>query len=200
MTPAGDRQIDPLVELGRRVRDGDVHAFEQLFRAMHAPLCEVADTYVRSQAVAEEIVQDLFFALWVKRDRIPPPESLRAYLFAAARNRSLHHLRHLSVVRRWSLWVESRPDVAGVAQGPPLADALTEADERHVALRAAIDRLPPRTRLALVLQWEHKMSHAEVASAMGISIKGVEKLLATARRKLRALLEDHIEGGTATRT
>jgi RNA polymerase sigma-70 factor (ECF subfamily) len=125
---SADRRVEPLAELGHRIRGGDVAAFEQLFRALHAPLCEVADSYVRSQAVAEEIVQDLFFVLWMKRDRVPFGDSLRAYVFAAVRNRSLHHLRHRAVVRRWSARAESHPDVAGTA--PPAAP-VDEALTRH---------------------------------------------------------------------
>jgi RNA polymerase sigma factor (sigma-70 family) len=58
----------------------------------------------------------------------------------------------------------------------------------------AIDELPTRARLALVLQRDHEMSQAEIANAMGISVKGVEKLLATAKTKLRLLLSAHNAG------
>ena len=188
------RRWDCLAHLSNRVRRGDLAAFEELFRAMHAPLCEVADSYVQSQAIAEEIVQDLFFAIWMKRDRLPDVDSLQAYLFAAARNRSLHHLRHRAMVRRWTSWAGTKSDVAGVAAPARPADEAIEADERRVRIRGAIDRLPPRARLALVLQRDHEMTHAEIAEAMDISLKGVEKLLAIARQKLRPLLEAEREG------
>jgi RNA polymerase sigma-70 factor (ECF subfamily) len=168
----------------------DIAAYEKLFRELHAPLCEVVDSYVRSQAVAEEIVQDVFFVVWMRRERLAGV-ALRPYLFTAARNRALHHLRHRSIVARWSMWVESRPDVAGVGGGPRGADLDIEDRERRAALRSAIDRLPPRARLALVLQWDHEMAQTEIAAAMGISVKGVEKLLATAKRKLRESLSVH---------
>jgi len=176
--------------LVHRIRSGDVTAFEQLFHELHAPLCEVVDSYVRSQSVAEEIVQDLFFVAWVKRDRLRAG-SIRGYLFSSARNRALHHLRHESVVRRWGQHVETRPEVSGLGQAAPRADEVTETDERRRAVRLAIDRLPPRARLAFVLRWEHKMSNTDVATAMGISIKGVEKLVTIARRHLRAALGAH---------
>lgn len=185
---------DSLAHLSDRVRRGDLAAFEELFRAMHAPLCEVADSYVQSQAIAEEIVQDLFFAIWMKRDRLPKVDSLQAYLFTAARNRSLHHLRHRAMVRRWTSWAGLGADVAGVAESPQPADEALEADELRLGVRRAIDRLPPRARLALVLQLDHEMTQAEIAEAMDISLKGVEKLLATARQKLRVLLQKEGEG------
>lgn len=190
-----DRPADPLVPLARRIRDGDVGAFEALFRAFHGPLCEVVDGYVRSQAVAEEIVQELFFVLWVDRDRLPEARSIRAYMFGAARNRAVHHLRHQVVVKRWS-----DPSHAPAAGPPPRTpDLLLESHETETAVREAIDQLPPRTRVAFVLQWDYEMSHAEIATAMGISIKGVEKLVATAKTKLRETLGDHAAAFVARR-
>lgn len=180
---------DPLAELCPRLRAGDVAAFEQLFRTLHAPLCEVVDGYVRSQDVAEEIVQDLFFVLWTTRDRLPAARSLRAYLFTAARNRALHHLRHRAVVRRWSAQVDTHAEVAGVGSPLPRPDEVLQADERSRAIRDAVAQLSPRTRVAFVLRWEHEMSHAEIATAMGISVKGVEKLVTAARARLRELLD-----------
>jgi RNA polymerase sigma-70 factor (ECF subfamily) len=179
---------DPLVDLANRIRSGDVAAFERLFRQCHGALCEVVDSYVSSQDTAEEIVQDLFFVIWIKRDRLPAARSFRAYLFAAARNRALHHLRHRSIIRRWAARADSHPDVAGTAAQAPNADEALEARERDEALQKAIALLPRRARLALVLHREHDMNQADVATAMGISVKGVEKLLATAKSKLRTLL------------
>ena len=187
------RRRDSLAHLSDRIRRGDLAAFEELFRAMHAPLCEVAYSYVESKAIADEIVQDLFFAIWMKRDRLPNVDSLQAYLFTAARNRSFHHLRHRAMVRRWNSRAGATPEVAGIAASPPPADEALEAAERRARIRAAIDRLPPRARLALVLQRDHEMTNAEVAEAMDISLKGVEKLLATARQKLRPMLEAEAE-------
>jgi RNA polymerase sigma-70 factor (ECF subfamily) len=92
------------------------------------------------------------------------------------------------------LWADARPEVSGVGQAAPAADDATEADERRVAVRAAIEGLPVRSRLAFVLQFDHHMSNAEIATAMGISTKGVEKLLAIAKRHLRETLGAYAEG------
>jgi RNA polymerase sigma-70 factor (ECF subfamily) len=171
-------------ELTAAIRGGDIAAFEELFRIFHAPLCEVVDSYVRSQDVAEELVQDLFFALWVKRDSLGVPDSMDAYLFTAARNRALQHLRHQSVVRRWTE-LAKRDAGPGAASVRPTADRNIETDETTRRVRVAIDRLPARTRLALVLRLDHDMSNAEIATAMDITVKGVEKLISKANALLR---------------
>ena len=187
------RPDDHLSTLASRIRLGDIAAFEQLFRECHAPLCEVVDSYVRSQGIAEEIVQDLFFVLWMKRESWVVTESVLGYLSAAARNRALHHLRHQATARRWSERV-SEDDPAGAAMSRRLPQPDEELDAKEIAetLRRAVDQLPPRTRLAAVLRWNHEMSHAEVATMMGISLKGVEKLLGVAKQKLREQLGDFL--------
>jgi len=66
-----------------------------------------------------------------------------------------------------------------------------ERQETLVALRSAIDALPPRARLAVVLRWRDHLTNADVADAMGITVKGVEKLLASAMDRLRHLMRSH---------
>ncbi len=185
---------DLLRALGRRIRAGDVDAFEQLFRAMHAPLCEIVDSYVRSQDVAEDIVQDLFLTLWITRGQLNWKDSPRGYLFAAARNRAFHHLRHAALVRRKGADAATDPRLTGTASPAPWPDRVLETAEVGRKLRDVIDALPPRTRLAAVLRWDHDLAHKDIAVAMGISTKAVEKLLAIAKSRLRAQLGEQFGG------
>lgn len=178
-------------ELVARLRRGDFLAFEQLFATYHAMLCEIADAYVDSQAVAEELVQDLFYTVWRDRARLDVHQSLRSYLCRATRNRAVQHLRHRSVVLRWAQHVGADSEAAR----SPASDGALEQQETLAALREAVATLPPRGRLAVVLRWRHGMSNAEAAEAMGISVKGVEKLLASAMGRLREAMHPHRDAG-----
>ena len=155
---------------------------EQLFRAHYAELREFAYRYVRSEAEAEEIVQDVFLAVWAKSKDLVPRTTMRAYLFAAVRNRALHSTRHAAVARRFE-----ESERAFGAESMPSEDV--GDPEQLAALPQAIAALPGRTRLAIELRWLRQMSHAEVAEAMDISVKGVEKLLANGMRLLRRFFE-----------
>src|SRR5689334_12892134 len=75
--------------------------FEELFKLHFSELRDFAFRYVRTEADAEEIVQDAFLAVWIKRHSIAPRSTMRAYLFGAVRNRALHHSRHSAVARRF---------------------------------------------------------------------------------------------------
>ena len=159
---------------------------EQLFKAHYAELREFAYRYVRSEAVAEEIVQDVFLAVWTKGKDPVPRATMRAYLFAAVRNRSLHSTRHAAVARRFE--ESERASGAESVTSSETASDFGDA-EQITSLSAAIAALPGRTRLAIELRWLRQMSHAEVAEAMDISVKGVEKLLANGMRLLRRYFE-----------
>ncbi|HXT14393.1 MAG TPA: sigma-70 family RNA polymerase sigma factor [Gemmatimonadaceae bacterium] len=196
MATLSNADIEMLV---RRVRTHDAVAFERLFRALHAPLCEVVDSLVRSQDIAEEIVQELFFTVWINAKQLDIESSARAYLFTAARNRALAHLRHRSVIRRWTERAMRDESVNRTVSGPTPIDDSLEIDERTRLLRGAIDRLPVRCRTALILRLDHEMSQADIAQAMGVTIKAVEKLLASAKVRLRELVGSAADDAADTR-
>ncbi|MEJ7811523.1 MAG: RNA polymerase sigma-70 factor [Gemmatimonadaceae bacterium] len=170
----------------------DDAAFEALFRAHYAPLCEFVYGYVGVREAAEELVQDVFFGVWTRRERWEPSDSARAYLYGAARNRALNHLRNARATRHRD--ERAGAEEAAPAMGAPAPDAAAriEREETAAAVRRAIAALPERARLAVTLRWEHGLRYAEVAEVMGISTKGVERLLTRAMTALRAGLG---EGG-----
>ena len=181
-SPADDG--DALVEA---VRAGDEHAFERVFRGHYGSLCAFAITFVRSPETAEEIVQNVFLNIWMNRERWQVRGSLRAYLFGAVRNQALNHLKRGRLERAWaeSAATEGVLELHGSTPDPAMA---VEGEEMEDAVRGAIDRLPPRARMAVQLRWEGELKYAEIAEVMGISVKGVENQLSRAMEALRRLL------------
>jgi RNA polymerase sigma-70 factor (ECF subfamily) len=177
-------------ELLERVRRRDPSGVEALFRRYHAPLCDFVATLLPSHAAAEDVVQDLFYVMWTESSRWRIHTTVRAYLFAAARNRALKQLRHATTVRRVveANWGADSDDAPGMSAPPLPPDVDLESAEAKRRLRDAIDALPERTRLAMTLRWHQEMSHAEIAEAMDISLKGVEKALSSGMVKLRAAM------------
>jgi RNA polymerase sigma-70 factor (ECF subfamily) len=158
-------------------------AFEELFRANYEALCRFAFRFLRDRAAAEDVVQEVFGHLWMAQGSVVIRTSQRAYLYAAVRNRSLNICKHDAVVQAWQLENAGEPSVAPDAP-PPADDAL---DLQLVASRLAeaFDRLPPRQAEAMRLRWHDEMSHAEIAEALGVSVKGVEKHLSRGLAALR---------------
>jgi RNA polymerase sigma-70 factor (ECF subfamily) len=184
VTRAPDLDASPSTQLEARIRAGDVGAFEQLFRAHYAALCRFAYRYLLDAELAEDLVQDLFAHLWADRARLELRGSVRAYLFAAVRNRALNMRKRQLVERDWAR-DEALPDVRALHRAPHAADRALDVRERDTRLHSAIESLPERCRMVMRLRWQEQMSHAEIAAIMGISLKGVENQLARGIQALR---------------
>jgi RNA polymerase sigma-70 factor (ECF subfamily) len=167
-----------------RIRAGDPVAFERAFRASHAALCAFAYRYVLSRDVAQDLVHDVFAKLWEERSRLTV-SNLKNYLYAAVHNLAISHVRHERVERRWR---ERSPGMADFAQPQDVNDGepRVESEELVAAIKKVLDSLPERCRLAVTLRWQRQMSYAEVARAMGISVKTVEIYVGRGLAALRA--------------
>ena len=169
-------------EVVRRIRQGDERAFEAIFRAYYAALCGFARRYVGEDGTAEELVQDVYTAMWANRVELQITSSVRSYLFGAVRNRALNRRKRESLERDWA-----QQEAEAIEPFPATPDSVDEleAEERHRALDSAIESLPDRCRLVMRLRWRDQLSYAEIAEVMGISVKGVENQLARGLRSLR---------------
>ena len=169
-------------ELLARLRAGDEAAYDAIFRAWYAPLVRAAQAVVRERAVAEELAQDVMLELWRRRESLAAETSVQAYLFRAARNRALNHLRHLRVQR------EGAPFAAQDESRDAPAPAQLVAAELGAAIRMAMDELPPRCREVFELSRVRGLKYAEIAETLGVSVKAVEGQMARALRTMRERL------------
>ncbi len=165
----------------------DAATLEAAFRAEYGGLCAFACRYVRSSARAEDVVQEVFLELWRGGATVRIRTSIRAYLYRGVRNRALNAIdRGRLRDRVLQLLGHAEP----LTFDPPdqLEETNPESTDRHTELRAALARLPPRTGLAITLRYLHELSQREAAEAMGISVKGVERLVSIGLRRLRSQL------------
>jgi RNA polymerase sigma-70 factor (ECF subfamily) len=178
-------------QLLARLRADDAAAFDALFRTGYAPLVRFTDRMVRDAAAAEELVQEVMLELWRRRHALDPAGSAQAYLFQAARNRALNHLRHRRVVAR------TEPLLADDEAVAPSALATVEETELEDAVRAAVATLPPRCRQVFELSRGRGLRYAEIAGLLGVSVKAVEAQMGRALRHLRARLAPWLPAGEA---
>jgi RNA polymerase sigma-70 factor, ECF subfamily len=163
----------------------DDRAFEALFRDHYSALASFAVRYVRDPALAEELVQDLFADLWIRRATwAPRAGSERAYLLAATRNRALNLQKRQAIERDWEA-EEAVADVRELHPRPTPADQALDSAELARQVHAALESLPERCRLVMHLRWREQLSYAQIAEVMGISAKGVENQLARGLKALR---------------
>ena len=176
--PKGD------AELARRIRAGDERALEEVFRMHYGGMCLFVRRFVHAPDVAEELVQDVFFKLWSKRESLNDIDALKTYLFRAARNTALNYLRRRKLEQNW----EEKEALRGEPQMAGGTDDQTSSDEVRRAVLAAIGRLPTRCREIFLLSRDGGLTYGEIAAALGISIKTVETQMGRALKSLRLAL------------
>jgi RNA polymerase sigma-70 factor (ECF subfamily) len=177
------------VDLLRLMMAGDEDAFTMLYRRRQGGVHRFALQMSGSQAVAEDVTQEVFMVLMRDAGRFDPDRgSLAAYLYGVARN---HVLRRFEQDRLFVQFADSPEDteeicVAMIADGDPLGD-LTR-NEAIQELRHSILVLPAHYREALVLCDLHEMSYVEAASVIGCAVGTVRSRL----HRARALLVDRL--------
>jgi RNA polymerase sigma-70 factor (ECF subfamily) len=197
LTPRSERHASTAdmnersAELLERFRRGDEDAFEAIFREYATQLCTFALHFTRSRDLATEVVHDVFLLVWERRERLDVRTNLRAYLYKATRNRALEVARRDTFFRRWAERTSREQEHDDSARLTPTPHEQLERDERAAALQRAIDALPERRRMVLLLRWRDGLQNAEVAELMGISVKTVENQITQALRVLREQLFEH---------
>jgi RNA polymerase sigma-70 factor (ECF subfamily) len=169
-------------DLQERIRAGDEGAFDSVFRAHYAQLVRMAESVVRERALAEEIAQEVMLELWRRRESLEVEQTFRAYLIRSTRNRALNHIRHQRIVAR---------EAASAAIDPPTSPSAEDevlGVELERAVRDAIDGLPENCREVFQLSRQQGLKYAEIAAALEISVKTVEKRMGQALSELRQSL------------
>jgi RNA polymerase sigma-70 factor, ECF subfamily len=169
------------------IRRGNEHAFSELFLEFHISLHEFATTYVGSAAVAEEIVQDVFLHLWIRRAEWNPARGIRAYLFRAVRNRATDDVRHRQVGERIHHFADTAS--AGMGEAPAVPGDDTDVRAFAIALYEVLNHLPSARRQAAFLRWRHGLSFAEIAEALGTSTASATMHIQRARDAVRPVIE-----------
>ncbi len=161
--------------------------YEALFREHYEGLCTYAHFYLKDYAAAEEVVQDLFFNLWKKREELEITTSIKSYLYKAARNHCLNVLKHIEVRENYKKMNEEQRSVSEL-QGTNELEAV-ELEER---IKAAIDQLPPERKKIFLMSRYEDLKYREIAEKLNISVKTVEAQMGKALRFLKEQLSDYL--------
>jgi RNA polymerase sigma-70 factor (ECF subfamily) len=190
---------DPDIRLMLRVRDDDNSAFGELVELYHQRLVTVMHHLVGRGDEAEDLAQEVFLRVFRSRKKYHPRAKFSTWLFAIANNLALNHLRNrqrkpvVALPARDSGPLGPRPAeqlVAGREQPP---DHAMQERELAAVVRAALETLNERQRVAVVLNKFEDMNYAEIAEVLGLTTKAVKSLLSRARENLRLALKDYIE-------
>lgn len=169
-------------ELLSLVAEGDEKAFRQLFDHYESKIYSVALRITKSSVNAEELLQDIFLRVWLRRDQLSGIRDFDAYLFTIARNEAYKALKKIAIEKKRS--------------GGALSDDLllyhTETEEAitmqdyTAVLRNAVEKLPPQQKQVYQLIREQGLTREQAAGMMHISSETVKTHLERAMKTIRA--------------
>ena len=170
-----------------QIKAGDKSAFESVFKLYYSSLCAYAFNFISDTDTAEEIVQELFFQIWQKRDALNIQTSFKSYLFRSVHNSCLNAIKHKNIQQKHieqTLHEQSK-------NAHEFSDALV-VSELQAKIRRTIDKLPKeRRKIFLMIRYDN-LKYAQVAAQLNISVKNVENQMGSALRMMRDELKEYL--------
>ena len=185
------RQDDRETELVRQAAQGNVAAFNELYRRYRDRVYAFAYRMAGAQTVAEDVIQETFLVLIEHPERYRPERaSMLTFLCAIARNQIMYYLRQHQ--RNVEVDFEHVPtvEVTGELKRDPLQELLKEELAGEVNL--AIADLPPLQREVIVLREFQELSYEEIATVTGVEVNVVKVRLYRARRSMAQRLAPYL--------
>lgn len=157
--------------------------FHLFFRENYKTACLIANRYVKNMDQSEDLVQDVFTALWERRESIRKCLNLKNYLFTAVKNHSINFIHR-----------EKRENIS-------ISDIFTDIPEDETAdfyekeltaikIHQAIEELPPQCRMIFNLAYQKDKTYQEIADELHISKNTVKTQMGIAYKHLRVKLNN----------
>jgi RNA polymerase sigma-70 factor (ECF subfamily) len=180
-------------DLMQLIQARDAAAFEEFFARHRQKVLGYLSRIVRERSWAEDLLQEVFFRVWIRSTQWTGSGNPQSWLFRIAANLALNHIRSRN--RRPQMSLEADPATADdesesglpawlidAASLPP--DAIAERAERYERLRKIIQDLPEHKREVLHLVYDVEMDISDAAEALGIPEGTVKSRLHKTRRDL----------------
>jgi len=167
-------------QLMLRVAGGDLDAFNELVRRHQHSAWRIAHRFLGDPAGAEDVAQEAFLRILAAAPRYKSSAAFSTYLYRVVSRLCIDNTR-----KKRPIFTNTFPETVGSSPDP--ATALIKKD-RDALIRKALDALPSRQRMVIILKYYEGLSYGEISHAMGTTVKAVERLRGRARKTLQASL------------
>ena len=158
--------------------------FELAFKAYYVAVLRYCMTIVKDVDDAQDIVQQAFLKIWLKREEIDTTE-LRAYVYKSVYHASLDHLKRRQIKMKYHHLITNLPE-------HPAFPEQSSSQELGIAIRKAIDVLPEQCRKIFQMSRFDQLKYREIAAALQLSVKTVENQMGKALKMLRERLKEYL--------
>lgn len=178
-----DFSFDIKIQLKELAND-DENAFRLIFDHYKMPFYSTAFKMTHSAEIAEDIVQDVFVTIWVKRKLIAVAKNKKSYVFKILHNCIYYHFRKVAKERKLKLKLEHEEGII-----EDTIETLLFEKEKRAILENAINQLPPQQKLIYKLAKQEGLSREEISHQLNISPNTVRNHLSAAVESLRTYLK-----------
>lgn len=189
----GTELTDPSDEtLMLRFAGGDIAAFDTLYHRNELAVWRFVFRSVKVQAVADDLLQDVWFAVARNARSYEVKAKFRTWLFTLARNRLVDYLRTAKNHAPLDMNDDDERSLLNTLAADSGFGPLRQLQSREQgsALIAAVEQLPDEQREAFLLQAEGDLSVQEIAEATGVTFETAKSRLRYARASLRQQLQE----------
>jgi RNA polymerase sigma-70 factor (family 1) len=164
-----------------KMKNGDVSAFDEIYLHYGPRIYRNILRLVKDEALAEEVLQDVFLRIWQKRHSLEVETSFKSYLFRIAHNLVIDLFRRAAFDRDLLTHLSRFS-----AESYSNTEEITDLKDAEMLLTEAIDALPPqRKKIFLLCKMEGK-TYSEVSDLLGISQSTISDHIVKATKSVKS--------------
>ncbi|HZV71613.1 MAG TPA: sigma-70 family RNA polymerase sigma factor [Saprospiraceae bacterium] len=156
--------------------------YEAIFHKMKDKLYRYALRFVKDSDSAEDVVQDVMYKLWQKRQEADTIENLEAWMMVLTRNRAL------DILRKVKDNMVNIDEAYSVSDQAPIPDKQMENTDLMTQLNTCLDQLPEKQRTVFHLREIEQMTYEEICVTTGFNLDDVKVSLFRARKHIQRML------------
>jgi len=170
------------IKLISHLKNGDKKAYLFLVNSYNHKLCVYANSLVNDHALAEDIVQNVFLKVWVRRKKLRDVFSINNFLYKSVYNEFIDQYR-----KRQSVMILEKKFIETLSN-------LTEEKNEDIfqklikSVMIAVHNLPPKCKQIFLLSKKEGLTNIEIAEYLNVSIKSVEGHITKAYSKIRKMI------------